>query len=155
VLTVVGVGCNSGAGGEAAVLGQDLRDYEQRLRMWAPIEHSISRPLAAVEREQFVDDEVVIETLTPVIGTVRDYVEILEAYEPKTTALQGFHRRYTEIWRAHQRACEKIVRGAETKDYVLLGRGARELREANLGLRDLLAELAQMTSRVRAESSAS
>src|SRR4029453_12610155 len=133
-------GCSS----KESKVKEDLTKYIDQARLWAAVEAQVNNAIASVRRDQFVHDDFVVETLKPVIGVTRDYVQQLENYQPHTPALYNVHQEYIEAWRAHSFAMAELVDAVEKKDYVQLAKANNDLLEAQRSVSDALADLARL-----------
>lgn len=129
---------------EVDVVQNDLTTYLDKASIWAATEAEINNAISAVRRDQFVNDEYVLETLRPAIGTAREYVAELENYTPETEPVVSVHLGYIEAWRAHEFALSSIVDSVERKDYLQLSRSNNELLEAQRSVSDVLAAIAML-----------
>ncbi|HXG19948.1 MAG TPA: hypothetical protein VNN62_12865 [Methylomirabilota bacterium] len=123
---------------------EDLRQYMDKARLWAATEGQINNAIAAVRRDQFVHDDFVVETLKPVIGISRAYVQELEQYHPRSQPLMNVHQEYIEAWRAHYFAMAAMADAVEKKDYIQLAKANSDLLEAQRSVSDALADLARL-----------
>jgi len=140
ILCLLGAACAPES--EVNVVQNDLATYMDKARIWAATEAEINNAISAVRRDQFVNDEYVLETLRPAIGTAREYVAKLEDYTPETEPVVSVHLGYIEAWRSHEFALSSIVDSVERKDYIQLSRSNDELLEAQRSVSDVLAALA-------------
>jgi hypothetical protein len=115
-----------------------------KARLWAATEGQINNAIAIVRRDQFVHDDLVSETLKPVVGVSREYVQELEQYRPHTPPLVNVHQEYIEAWRAHHFALAALVDAVEKKDYIQLAQANNDLLEAQRSVSDALADLARL-----------
>lgn len=122
----------------------DLLQYMDKARLWAATEGQINTAIAIVRRDQFVHDDLVSETLKPVIGVSREYVQELEQYRPHTPPLVNVHQEYIEAWRAHHFSLAALVDAVEKKDYIQLAQANNDLIEAQRSVSDALADLARL-----------
>jgi hypothetical protein len=113
-------------------------------RLWAATEAQINNAVSVVRQDQFVHDDLTIETLKPVVGVARDYVQQLENYQPTAPPLLNVHNEYIEAWRAHYFAMAAVVDAVEKKDYIQLAKANSDLLEAQRSISDALADLAQL-----------
>jgi hypothetical protein len=123
---------------------EDLTQYVDKARLWAATEAQINNAIAKVREDQFVHDELVIDTLRPIVGVSQEYVQQLENYHPQTPPLRNVHLEYVEAWRAHYLAIASIVDSMEKKDYILLSQANNDLLEAQRSVSDALADLARL-----------
>lgn len=123
---------------------EDLTQYIDRARLWAASESQINNAVAKVREDQFVHDELIIETIRPVVGVSQEYVQQLENYQPQTPPLRNVHLEYIEAWRAHYLALASIVDSVEKKDYIQLSKANSDLLEAQRSVSDALADLARL-----------
>jgi phage I-like protein len=123
---------------------EDLQQYMDKARLWAATEGQINNAIAAVRRDQFVHDDFVVETLKPVVGVSRDYIQELEQYRPQSQPLMNVHQEYIEAWRAHYFAMAAITDAMEKKDYIQLAKANNDLLEAQRSVSDALADLARL-----------
>jgi len=129
---------------KAVSMKADLLQYIEKARIWAATEGQINNAIATVRRDQFVHDELVVETLKPVVGVSREYVEELEHYRPQTPPLVNVHQEYIEAWRAHHFSIAALVDAVEKKDYIQLAKANNDLLEAQRSVSDALADLARL-----------
>jgi hypothetical protein len=122
----------------------DLLQYMDTARLWAATEGQINNAIAIVRRDQFVHDDLVSETLKPIVGVSREYVQELEQYRPHTPPLVNVHQEYIEAWRAHHFALAALVDAVEKKDYIQLAQANNDLLEAQRSVSDALADLARL-----------
>ncbi|MGE0682562.1 MAG: hypothetical protein AB7P69_16885 [Candidatus Binatia bacterium] len=122
----------------------DLLQYIDKARLWAATEGQINNAIAIVRRDQFVHDDLVSETLKPVVGVSREYVHELEQYHPHTPPLVNVHQEYIEAWRAHHFALAALVDAVEKKDYIQLAQANNDLLEGQRSVSDALADLARL-----------
>jgi hypothetical protein len=122
----------------------DLLQYIDKARLWAATEGQINNAIVIVRRDQFVHDDLVSETLKPVVGVSREYVHELEQYRPHTPPLVNVHQEYIEAWRAHHFALAALVDAVEKKDYIQLAQANNDLLEAQRSVSDALADLARL-----------
>lgn len=125
-------------------LKDDLLQYMEKVRLWAATEGQINNAVATVRRDQFVHDDLVVETLKPAVGVSREYVQELERYRPQTPPLANVHQEYIEAWRAHHFSIASIVDAVEKKDYIQLAKANNDLLEAQRSVSDALADLARL-----------
>jgi len=116
-------------------------------RLWAATETQINNAIITVRRDQFVNDELTINTLKPIVGVTQDYVQQLENYHPQAKPLQNVHQEYIEAWRAHQFAIAGIIDCVEKKDYIQLAKANTDLLEAQRSVSDALSDLASLLRR--------
>ena len=133
-------GCSS----KESKVKEDLTKYIDQARLWAAVEAQVNNAISTVRRDQFVHDDLVVETLKPAIGVTRDYVQQLENYQPRTPALYNVHQEYIEAWRAHSFAMAELVDAVEKKDYIQLAKANNDLLEAQRSVSDALADLARL-----------
>ena len=122
----------------------DLTKYMDEARLWAATEAQINNAIITVRREQFVNDDVTINTLRPIVGVTQEYVQQLEKYHPQAKPLQNVHQEYIEAWRAHYFAIAGIIDCVEKKDYVQLAKANTDLLEAQRSVSDALSDLASL-----------
>jgi len=122
----------------------DLTQYTDKARLWAATEGQINNAIARIRADQFVHDDLVIETLKPVMGVAQEYVQQLENYQPQTPPLRNVHLEYVEAWRAHYLAMASIIDSVEKKDYIQLSKANTDLLEAQRSVSDALADLARL-----------
>ena len=123
---------------------EDLTQYIDKARLWSATEAQINNAIAKVREDQFVHDDLVINTLRPVVGVSQEYVQHLESYQPQTPPLRNVHLEYVEAWRAHYLAIASIVDSMEKKDYIQLSQANNDLLEAQRSVSDALADLARL-----------
>jgi len=123
---------------------EDLTQYIDKARLWAPTETQIINAIAKVREDQFVHDDMVIDTLRPIVGVSQEYVQQLENYHPRTPPLRNVHLEYIEAWRAHYFAIASIVTSMEKKDYIQLAQANNDLLEAQRSVSAALADLARL-----------
>ena len=141
---ILGISLLWGCSSKESKVKEDLTKYIDQARLWAAVEAQVNNAIASVRRDQFVHDDFVVETLKPVIGVTRDYVQQLENYQPHTPALYNVHQEYIEAWRAHSFAMDELVDAVEKKDYVQLAKANNDLLEAQRSVSDALADLARL-----------
>lgn len=129
---------------EEVSVRNEMTAYMDQARLWAATEAEINTAISRVREDQFVHDDLVIDTLRPAVGVAHDYVAELEAYVPNTPALVSVHQGYVEAWRAHEFALASVLDAVERKDYVDLSRANTELLEAQRSVSDVLAALARL-----------
>ena len=122
----------------------DLTQYIDKARLWAATESQINTAVAKVREDQFVHDDLVVDTLRPVVGVSQEYVQQLENYQPQTPPLRNVHLEYVEAWRAHYLALATIIDSVEKKDYIQLAKANNDLLEAQRSVSDALADLARL-----------
>lgn len=122
----------------------DLTAYMDQARLWAATEAEINTAISRVREDQFVHDDLVIDTIRPAVGVAHDYVAELEAYVPDTPALVSVHQGYVEAWRAHEFALASVLDAVERKDYLQLSHANTELLDAQRSVSDVLAALARL-----------
>ena len=123
---------------------EDLTQYIDKARLWAATESQINNAVAKVREDQFVHDDLIIETIRPVVGVSQEYVQQLESYQPQTPPLRNVHLEYIEAWRAHYLALASIIDSVEKKDYIQLSKANNDLLEAQRSVSDALADLARL-----------
>lgn len=129
---------------KTANLKDDLLQYLEKARLWAAAEGQINSAIATVRRDQFVHDDLVVETLKPAAGISLEYVQELERYHPQTPPLANVHQEYIEAWRAHHFSIASLVDAVEKKDYIQLAKANNDLLEAQRSVSDTLADLARL-----------
>jgi hypothetical protein len=122
----------------------DLTQYMDKARLWAAAEAQINNAIAKVRRDQFVNDDLVADTLKPAVGVAQQYVQELESYQPNTPPLRNVHQEYIEAWRAHYFSMAAVVDAVEKKDYLQLAKANNDLLEAQRSVSDALADLARL-----------
>jgi hypothetical protein len=122
----------------------DLKQYLQEARSWVAAEAQINSAITRVREDQFVHEDLVIETFRPVIQVAEDHVLRLEGYEPYTPQLSTAHQQYIKAWRAHPLALSTVVEAAEKKNYVQLAAARDQLLAAQSAVRDALGGLAML-----------
>ena len=122
----------------------DLTKYMDEARSWAATEAQINNAIITVRRDQFVNDDVTIKTLKPIIGVAQEYVQRLENYHPQAKPLQNVHQEYIEAWRAHHFAIAAMTDAVEKKDYLQLAKANTDLLEAQRSVSDALSDLARL-----------
>jgi hypothetical protein len=122
----------------------DLTQYIDKARLWAATEAQINTAIAKVREDQFVHDDLVVDTLRPIVGVSQEYIHQLENYQPQTPPLRNVHLEYIEAWRAHYLAITAIVDSVEKKDYIQLSKANNDLLEAQRSVSDALADLARL-----------
>lgn len=123
---------------------EDLTQYIDKARLWAATEAQINNAIVKVREDQFVHDDLIIDTLRPVVGVSQEYVQQLENYQPRTPPLRNVHLEYIEAWRAHYLAFASIIDSVEKKDYIQLATSNNDLLEAQRSVSDALADLARL-----------
>jgi len=126
---------------------EDLTKYMDQARLWTATEAQINNAIIAVRHDQFVHDDLTINTLKPIVGVTQGYVQQLEKYHPQAKPLQNVHQEYIEAWRAHHFAIAAIVDCVEKKDYVQLAKANTDLTEAQRSVSDALSDLARRDDR--------
>jgi hypothetical protein len=122
----------------------DLTKYLEEARQWTETEAQINNAIIAVRRDQFVNDDLTVKTLKPIIDVTQTYVQKLESYHPQAKPLQNVHQEYIEAWRAHQFAIAAIVNCVEKKDYIQLAKANTDLTEAQQSVSAALSDLARL-----------
>jgi hypothetical protein len=125
-------------------LKEDLTKYLDTARRWTATEAEINNAVSVVRQDQFVHDDLTTETLRPVVGVARDYVQQLERYQPQAPALVNVHSEYIEAWRAHYLAMAAVVDAVEKKDYIQLAKAKDDLLEAQRSIVGALTTLSQL-----------
>jgi len=126
----------------------DLQQYLAQAKQWTAAEEQLNDAVATVRRDEFVHDDLVTETLKPMVSVSRNHVNVLEQYHPQTPPLTNVHEEYVAAWRSFSIALSLIVDAVAKKDYVLLAKAKNDLQEAQQSVASALADLAHLLREV-------
>lgn len=106
---------------------QDVEVYLQQLRRWAPQEGEIARAVRRILETEFVDEAEVRRQITESTPRLEAHVVALRSYQPRPAELRDLHGRYRRTWEGLQDGYADILRGLDTANQPVIGRGRRAL----------------------------
>jgi len=142
VASVLVVGCKTTPPPQE--VAADVAAYVDRMRSWAPVEGETGRSIERILGTQFVEESTVLHELDDGIPRADAHLRRIEAFTPRTPAVQAVHQRYLHAWNTLREGFQSIRDGLLESDGRALATGREALIDWRRGLRAVAADLRRL-----------